>query len=72
MYYPQPKINQKRPKDPKWILILTIKLLYTYFWKMLPVGFDLACTDLAHFSPNRATHLKSPKNRLAKRCRTLK
>ncbi len=24
--------------------------------------FDLACTDLAHLSPNRATHLKSPKN----------
>ena len=23
--------------------------------------FDLACTDLAHLSPNRATHLKSPK-----------
>ncbi len=25
--------------------------------------FDLACTDLAHLSPNRATHLKSPKNK---------
>ncbi len=37
-YYPQPKMNQKSPKDPKLILILTIKLLYTYFWKMLPVG----------------------------------
>ncbi len=24
--------------------------------------FDLAHTDLAHLSPNRATHLKSPKN----------
>ncbi len=23
--------------------------------------FDLACTDLAHLSPNHATHLKSPK-----------
>ncbi len=25
--------------------------------------FDLAHTDLAHLSPNRATHLKSPKNK---------
>ncbi len=24
--------------------------------------FDLACTDLARLSPNRATHLKSPEN----------
>ncbi len=36
--YPQPKMNQKSPKDPKSILILTMKLLYTYFWKMLPIG----------------------------------
>ncbi len=38
MHYPQPKMNQKSPKDPESILILTMKLLYTYFWKMLPVG----------------------------------
>ncbi len=38
MHYPQPKMNQKSLKHPKSILILTIKLLYTYFWKMLPVG----------------------------------
>ncbi len=38
MHYPQPKTNQKSPKDPKSILILTMKLLYTYFWKMLPAG----------------------------------
>ncbi len=31
-------MNQKSPKDPKSILILTMKLLYTYFWKMLPIG----------------------------------
>ncbi len=31
-------MNQKNPKDPKSILMLTIKLLYTYFWKILPVG----------------------------------
>ncbi len=36
--HPQPKMNQKSPKDPKSILILTMKLLYTYFWKTLPVG----------------------------------
>ncbi len=35
---PHPKMNQKSPKDPKSILILTIKLLYTYLWKMLPIG----------------------------------
>ncbi len=31
-------MNQKSPKGPKSILILTMKLLYTYFWKKLPVG----------------------------------
>ncbi len=31
-------MNQKSPKDPESILILTMKLLYTYFWKMLPAG----------------------------------
>ncbi len=31
-------MNQKSPKDPKLILILTMKLLYTYFWRTLPVG----------------------------------
>ncbi len=57
-------MNQKSPKDSKLILILIIKLLYTYFSKMLPTGafINLACTNLAHLSPNRATHLKSPKN----------
>ncbi len=38
MQYPQPKMNQKSPKGPKSILILTMKLLYTYFWKTLPIG----------------------------------
>ncbi len=37
-HYPQPNMNQQSPKDPKSILILIIKLLYTYFWKMLPLG----------------------------------
>ncbi len=38
VHYPQHKMNQKSPKDPESILILTIKLLYTYFWKTLPTG----------------------------------
>ncbi len=38
MHYPQPKMNKKSREDPKSILILTMKLLYTYFWKMLPIG----------------------------------
>ncbi len=37
-HYSQHKMNQKSPKDPKSILILAMKLLYTYFWKMLPIG----------------------------------
>ncbi len=37
-HYAQPKMNQKSPKDPKSMLILTMKLLHTYFWKTLPIG----------------------------------
>ncbi len=50
MHYPQPKMNPKSPKDHETAV------------RILMEGFDLACTDLAHLSPNRATHLKSPKN----------
>ncbi len=51
MHYPQPKMNQKSPNDPKSILILTIKLLYTYFWKTLLLLEDAAyrCFDLARW-----------------------
>ena len=38
VHYPQPKMNQKSPKDPELIFSLTMKLLYTYFWKTLPAG----------------------------------
>ncbi len=38
IYYPQLKLNQNSPKDPKLILFLTMKLLYTYFWLTLPTG----------------------------------
>ncbi len=30
--------THNEPKEPKSILILTLKLMYTYFWKMLPIG----------------------------------
>ncbi len=54
-------MNQKSPKDPKSILILTMKLLQTYFWKRLPVGALIWLAPNWLISPNRATHLKSPK-----------
>ncbi len=50
----QPKMNYKSPKDPQSILILTIKLLYTYFWKTLPIG------DLIWLAPIWLTFSKSP------------
>ncbi len=31
-------LTQNEPKDPKSILILTMKQVYTYFWKTLPIG----------------------------------
>ncbi len=36
-HYPQPKLNQKSPKDLILILILTMEQVYTYFWKTLPI-----------------------------------
>ncbi len=55
-------MNQKNPKDPKSILILTIKLTSVHILlEEAAYGcFDLAHTNLAHLSLNRATHLKSP------------
>ncbi len=39
-----------------------MKLLYTYFWKTLPLGALIWLTPIwLAFSPNCATHLKSPK-----------
>ncbi len=32
VHYPQPKLNQNSPKDPKLMLISTMKQVYTYFW----------------------------------------
>ncbi len=37
-HHPQPKLNLKRLKDPKLILILTMKQVYTYVWQTLPLG----------------------------------
>ncbi len=62
IHYPQPKMNQKSPKDPKSILILTIKLLYTYFWKMLPEGALILLAPIwltwAQISQPTSNHLK--------------
>ncbi len=38
MHYPWPKQIQKDSKDPKLILILTMKQVYRYFWLVLPIG----------------------------------
>ncbi len=63
VHYPQPKMNQKSPNDPKSILILTIKLLYTYVWKMLPVGaliwLALIWLIWARIAQPTSYHLKS-------------
>ncbi len=62
-HYPQPKMNQKSPKDPKSILILTMKLLYTYFWKRLPVGALIWLAPIwliwAQIARPTSNHLKS-------------
>ncbi len=54
-------MNQKSPKGPKSILILTMKVLLTYFWKRLPIGASIWLAPIWLISPNHATHLKSPK-----------
>ncbi len=58
-------MNHKSPKDPKSILILTMKLLLIYFWKTLPIGalISLAPISLAFFKssqigPSSSNHLK--------------
>ncbi len=37
-------------------------MLLTYFWKRLPTGASIWLAPIWLISPNRATHLKSPKN----------
>ena len=39
-----------------------MKVLQTYFWKRLPIGASFWLAPIWLISPNRATHLKSPKN----------
>ncbi len=57
-------MNQKSKKDPKLILILTMKLLYTYFWKTLPVGALIWLTPIwliwAQIARPTSNHLKKP------------
>ncbi len=61
-HYPQPKMNQKSPKDLKSILVLTMKLLYTYFWKTLPIGALICLARIwfiwAHIMQPTSNHLK--------------
>ena len=56
-------MNQKSPKDPKLILILTIKLLCTYFWKILLIGaliwLALIWLIWAQIAQPTSNHLKS-------------
>ncbi len=59
-------MNQKSPKDPKSIFILTMKLLQTYFWKRLPIGdlisltpISLAFSKSSQIGPSSSNHLKS-------------
>ncbi len=56
-------MNQKSPKGPKSILILTMKLLLTYFWKRLPIDASIWLAPIWLISPNCATRLKSPKKK---------
>ncbi len=58
-HYPQPKLNQNCPKDPKSILILTMKLLYTYFWKTLPTG-DLIWLALIWLTFSKSSQIVQP------------
>ncbi len=70
-HYPQPKMNQKSPKDPKCILFLTIKLLYTYFWKTLPVGALIWLAPIwltwAQIAQPTSNHLKTVVSIISKR-----
>ncbi len=58
--------TQNKPKEPKRFQInphLDHKTAVHIFLEEAACRcFDLARTNLAHLSPNRATHLKSPKN----------
>ncbi len=55
-----PQFNPKSPKHPNLILILTMKLVYTYFSQTLPVG---ALISVATFRSLFATfNSKSPEN----------
>ncbi len=62
-HYLKPKMNQKSPKDRKPILILTMKLLYTYWWKRLPIGALIWLTLIwliwAQIVRPASNHLKS-------------
>ncbi len=60
-------LNQKSLKDPKSILILTMKLLYTYFWKSLPIGALIWLAPIwliwAQIAQPTSNHLKTETSR---------
>ncbi len=65
-HYPQPKLNQNSSKDPKLILILTMKLVYTYFWKSLLIG-DLIWLTLTWLAfSNSSQIMQTTSNHLKK------
>ena len=58
-----PNLNKpKSPKDPKSILILTMKQVYTYFWNTLPTGTLIWLApiwlDWAHIAQPTSNHLE--------------
>ncbi len=66
-------MNQKSPNDPKSILILTMKLLLTYFWKRLPIDdlilltpISLAFSKSSQIGPSSSNHLTTRQNRFGK------
>ncbi len=74
-HYPQPKMNQKIQKDPKSILILTMKLLQTHIWKTLPISdlislglISLTFSKSSQISPSSSNHLKSVFNENKNSC----
>ncbi len=65
---PQPKLNQNSSKDHKLILILTMKLLYIYFWKTLPSG-DLIWLTPIWLAFSKSSQIVQPTSNHLKRAK---
>ncbi len=66
MHHAQPTLNQTSLKDPKLILILTMKQVYTYFWWTLHKGdlFLSPCVGCSKIDlPQTAQSRKSPEKK---------